>query len=223
MNRIFGFIETSIGKKLIMATTGLLLCGYLIMHVIGNLFLYAGEEAFNQYVEALSSLKPVVRFIEVILALIFLLHIINSLRLTWQNWRAKPTKYNTLKAGEVSPLSSRFMGVTGSVIFIFLVVHLRTFWYTFQVQHGEANYYQIVTGSSAGFGSGIITWLYLVAMFLLGFHLKHGFESAFQTFGIRYNKFGTLIQIIAAVFWLFIPLIFASMPIYFGLLKGGLF
>jgi len=72
-----------------MAITGLLICAYLVIHLFGNLFLYAGAEAFNTYVHALSSVKPIVRVIEVILVLIFLGHIVSGLRLTIENRRSK--------------------------------------------------------------------------------------------------------------------------------------
>ncbi len=221
MNWFFNFFGSSIGKKIQMALTGLMLCAFLIIHLIGNLVLFAGSEAFNGYVGALSSLKPVVRAIEVILALIFIGHVINAIRLTLENWRSTEKKYKVNGAGETSSLPSRTMGVTGSIIFIFLVVHLSTIWWQFQVQHGGGNFYDIVMSTNIGFGNVLVTILYIVAMFLLGFHLRHGFQSAFQTFGIRYNKYGTFIEWVSAIFWLLIPLGFVSIPIYFGLLKGG--
>ncbi len=222
MNWFFQFINSSVGKKITMATTGLLLSLFLVIHLFGNLFLYAGPDLFNLYVERLSSLKPLVRVIEVLLTLIFLVHIINALQLTLRNRKsAGDTSYNQSKANEVSPVSSRFMGVTGSIIFIFLVVHLQTIWFTFQTHHEEGQFYDIITGNDVGFGNPVYAVFYLIAMFLLGFHLRHGFQSAFQTFGIRYNKYGKLIEAIAVIFWLIIPVGFATIPIYFGFLKGG--
>ncbi|NOZ75124.1 MAG: succinate dehydrogenase cytochrome b subunit [FCB group bacterium] len=222
MNWFFQFINSSVGKKITMATTGLLLCLYLVIHLLGNLFLFAGPEAFNAYVEGLSSLKPLVRFIEVILTLIFLGHILNALQLTLNNRKSSgETSYTRYEANSVSAVSSRFMGVTGSIIFIFLVVHLQTIWFTFQTHHEEGQFYQVVTGNEIGFGNPVYAIFYLVAVFLLGFHLRHGFQSAFQTFGIRYNKYGKLIEAIAVLFWLIIPVGFATIPIYFGFLKGG--
>lgn len=221
MNWFINFLGSSIGKKIQMAVTGLLLCSFLIIHLIGNLVLYAGPEAFNGYVGALSGLKPVVRVIEVILTLIFIGHIFNAIRLTFENWRSTEKKYEVSGAGATSSLSSRFMGITGSIIFIFLVVHLSSIWWQFQLQHEGGRFYDIVMSTGIGFGNIFITLLYIVAMFLLGFHLRHGFQSAFQTFGIRYNKYGKFIVWVSAIFWLLIPLGFVSIPIYFGLLKGG--
>ena len=87
------FIQSSIGKKVLMATTGILLSFFLVMHLIGNLTLFGGAEMFNTYVIKLSSMKPVVRFSEVILTLIFLAHIINGFNLTRKNKLAKPIGY----------------------------------------------------------------------------------------------------------------------------------
>ncbi|NOZ03814.1 MAG: succinate dehydrogenase cytochrome b subunit [FCB group bacterium] len=221
MNWFFRFMNSSVGKKIIMATTGLLLCSFLIIHLFGNLFLYGGPELFNTYVERLASVKPLIRVIEVLLALIFLFHILNSLWLTLGNRKANPVKYDVNRTRDNSSFFSRYMGITGSIIFIFLAVHLSTFWYKFQIDHEGGQFYRIVTGNTVGFNNPYITGLYILAMILLGFHLRHGFQSAFQTFGIRYNKYGKLIEAIAVLFWFAIPLGFVLIPIYFGLLKGG--
>lgn len=220
MNWFSTFMNSSIGKKVLMATTGLLLCSYLIIHLLGNLTLFAGEETFNNYVLTLSSIKPLVRVIEVILALIFLAHIINGARLFIENRKAKAGGYLINKAGANSSVFSRIMGLTGSVIFIFLAIHLQTIWYNFQTEHESGEFYQILMDKHLGLGNILISGLYMIAMLLLAFHLRHGFQSAFQTFGIRYNRYGKLIEIIAVLFWLIIPLGFLLIPLYFGFLKG---
>jgi len=209
---------TSVGKKILMATTGLLLCIYLIVHFVGNMMLFVGAETFNAYVEGLSSFKPLVRFIEVLLVIIFLNHIFFALKLSLENRKSSSGKYAVNKTSENSTLFSRNMGVTGSILFIFLITHLSTFWYHFQVEHETGNFYKIVTGDLVGFGNPLVTILYSVAMILLGFHLKHGFQSAFQTFGIRYNKYSGLIEKVAIFFWLIIPAGFFWIAIYFGVL-----
>ncbi len=221
MNWFFEFTNSSVGKKITMATTGILLCLYLIIHLFGNLFLYAGPEAFNLYVERLSSIKPVVRVIEVILVLIFLGHIVNGVQLIFRNRASAGKAYVQYKANDVSPLTSRWMGTTGSIIFIFLVIHLQTIWWNYQTHHEAGRFYSVITGNEVGFGNPYYAIFYLIAMFLLGFHLRHGFQSAFQTFGIRYTKYEKLLNAIAVFFWLIIPVCFATIPIYFGFLKGG--
>lgn len=221
MNWFFQFWNSSVGKKITMATTGILLCLFLIIHLIGNLFLFGGAEAFNGYVTTLSAVRPVVRVIEAVLVLLFFFHIFNAVRLTIENRRSKPIRYTVNEAAQNSDLTSRTMFVTGSILFLFLVVHLSTFWWQFQIEHEGGQFYAIVMGPGIGFANILVTALYAVAMFILGFHLRHGFQSAFQTFGIRYNKYGKLIEAVAVFFWLIIPLGFLSIPVYFGLLKGG--
>lgn len=214
-------IKSSVGKKAVMALSGLLLCTYLVIHLIGNLMLFAGPEIFNSYVDALSSVKPLVRAIEVILVGLFLTHILLSIKLTRGNSASSAIKYDMNKAGENSGFFSRNMGLTGSILFIFLVTHLSTIWYQFQSQHDAGNFYGIVVGETVGLGNPYITVLYCVAMVLLGFHLRHGFQSAFQSFGIRYNKYSGLIEGIAVFFWLIIPAGFLSIALYFGIIGAG--
>ncbi len=214
-------IKSSVGKKAVMALSGLFLCAYLVIHLIGNLMLFAGPEIFNSYVEALSSVKPLVRAIEVILAGLFLTHILLSVKLTRDNSTSSSIKYDTNKAGENSGFFSRNMGLSGSILFIFLVTHLSTIWTQFQTQHEAGNFYSIIVGKTVGLGNPYITTLYCIAMVLLGFHLRHGFQSAFQSFGIRYNKYSGLIEGIAVFFWLIIPAGFLSIALYFGIIGAG--
>ncbi len=214
-------IKSSVGKKAVMALSGLFLCAYLVIHLIGNLMLFAGPEIFNSYVEALSSVKPLVRAIEVLLVGLFLTHILLSIKLTRDNSTSSAIKYDMNKAGENSGFFSRNMGFTGSILFIFLVTHLSTIWYQFQTQHEAGNFYGIVVGDTIGLGNPYITALYCIAMVLLGFHLRHGFQSAFQSFGIRYNKYSGLIEAVAVFFWLIIPAGFLSIALYFGIIGAG--
>ncbi|MBT3762667.1 MAG: succinate dehydrogenase cytochrome b subunit [Candidatus Marinimicrobia bacterium] len=214
------FLNSSIGKKFLMATTGLLLCVYLIIHLAGNLTLFGGPDFFNSYVKALSAFKPLVRTIEVILLFIFGGHIINGIRLSLENQKAKTVKYESNRAGNNSTVSSRTMAITGTVLLVFLITHLSTVWYNFQIEHESDRFFAIITGSRIGLENTLIAVLYGVAMIILGFHLRHGFQSAFQTFGLRYNRYGKLIEIISVLFWLIIPAGFLSIVIYFGFMEG---
>ena len=130
------------------------------------------------------------------------------------------TKSKTKKHN--APLSSRTMLFTGSILFIFIVTHLSTFWYNFQITHDHSAYYQMVTSSSLGFGNIFITILYLTAMIILGFHLKHGFNSAIQTFGIKDTTVGKMLSLISIVFWFFVPAGFFSIAFWFGIMNGGI-
>ena len=215
------FISSTIGKKVLVATTGLLFCFFLLFHLLNNLVIYTGAENFNFLVGSLEKIKPLIRILEVALAGILLVHIVNSVTLAIQSKKSGniTTKSETKKHN--ATLSSRTMLFTGSILFIFIVTHLSTFWYNFQTNDDHSAYYEIVTSSSIGFGNIFITTLYLVAMVLLGFHLKHGFNSALQTFGIKNTSIGKMLSLVSVVFWLFVPAGFFSIAFWFGILNGG--
>jgi succinate dehydrogenase / fumarate reductase, cytochrome b subunit len=217
------FLNSSIGKKLMMALTGSFLLIFLIVHLIGNLTLFFGPSAFNGYVGALDIVKPLIRVIEVVLLTAFVLHIFNGFKLWLENKRAKGVKYQVNGSAENSNVFSRTMFLTGSIVFIFLVTHLGTFFWRFNVNDpmGLANTHQYFEIVVYFFGIWWYVLLYVVAMALLGFHLNHGFQSAFQTFGWNHKKYFPFIQKLGTVFALIMAIGFASMPIYFFFFCGG--
>jgi len=213
MGWVTTFINSSIGKKFVMAVTGILLILFLIFHLAGNLTLFFGEDAFNTYVITLDNVKPVVRVIEVILALIFLIHIFNGIRLYIENKGANPKKYKVNASAESSTIYSRTMFVSGSIVFIFLVMHLATLWYAFNFgTHTSHNYYGIVV---EWFSYPVYSIVYILAMILLGFHLNHGFQSSFQTFGWNHKKYTPVIKKLGTLYALVMVIGFSSIPLYF--------
>ena len=214
-------LNSSIGKKFVMGVTGICLLLFLIIHLVNNLTLYAGPETFNTVVKNLDSIKPLVRVIEVILLLIFIFHIYEGVRLWYQNKKARPVGYKVNSSSENSDIYSRTMIWSGSIVFIFLVIHLRTFWVSFNLGNPLAemhNYYQIVVEA---FKSPVYSGLYIVAMILLGFHLNHGFQSAFQTFGWNNKKYFPLVEKLGLIYTLIMVICFASIPVYFLFFYGG--
>ena len=113
------------------------------------------------------------------------------------------------------------MFFSGSILFIFIVTHLSTFWYNFQIIDDHSLYYQIVTDSQLGFGNIFITLLYLVAMIFLGLHIKHGFSSALITLGVSNTTLGKIINKIGFLFWFIVPTGFFTIAFWFGILNGG--
>jgi len=210
-------LNTSIGKKIFMALTGILLILFLITHLLGNLQLFAGDGgvAFNNYAETLGKI-PLIPLIEAGLGLLFLLHILNGIYLWWNNKKARPVKYKVQKPSEGASVFSRTMVLTGSITFIFLVIHLRTFWFASKIENPGGDLFQLVVES---FRDPIYSGFYIVAMVLLGFHLNHGFQSAFQTFGWNHSKYFPFIQKLGTIYAIIMAVGFASMPIYF--LLGG--
>ena len=221
MTNLKSFLSSTIGKKVLVAITGILFCLFLLFHLVNNLVIYTGEENFNYLVSSLEKIKPLIRLLEVVLLTILVVHISNSVYLSIQSRKSgNQTSLSNVKKPN-APLSSRTMLFTGSVLFIFIVVHLSTFWFNFQLTDDHDAYYNMVTNSAIGFGNIFITILYLVAMVILGFHLKHGFSSAIQTLGIKDTSIGKVVSTIGVLFWLFIPAGFFSIAFWFGILNGG--
>jgi succinate dehydrogenase / fumarate reductase cytochrome b subunit len=217
------FLNSSIGKKFMMAVTGSFLIIFLVVHLIGNITLFFGASTFNAYVSTLDVIKPLIRVIELVLLAAFILHIFNGFRLWLENKKARGVTYKINGSHENTDVFSRTMFLTGSIVFIFLVLHLATFFWRFNVHDPQGladthQYFDIVTGFFQ------IWWyviLYIVAVLLLGFHLNHGFQSAFQTFGWNHKKYFPLVQKIGTLYAIIMALGFASMPIYFFFFYGG--
>src|SRR5437016_3275052 len=138
MSILTSTFTSSIGKKLLMALTGLFLCTYLVVHLAGNLLLLKqdGGAAFDAYAELLPSLL-IIKIIEYGLYAVFILHIASGLILWSQNRKARPVRYDKNAAGENSSFFSRTMTLTGSIILIFLFFHMKTFWVTSRFMHDE--------------------------------------------------------------------------------------
>jgi succinate dehydrogenase / fumarate reductase, cytochrome b subunit len=209
--------SSSIGQKIVSALTGCFLCAFLVIHVAGNLLLFRNDSglSFNQYA-AIASSNPIVRSIEIILFLGFAVHIYWGARLWILNRRARPHNYAAYRPSESSSLFSRVMFISGSIILLFLVVHLKGFWVPMRFgAHGLSDY-DIVR---LAFENPLYDLFYVFCLTLLSFHLRQGFQSAFQTFGLR-PLWLKAIDWMAAIFWLLIPATFAAMPIYFLWAKG---
>jgi succinate dehydrogenase / fumarate reductase cytochrome b subunit len=222
MSWLNNFLNSSIGKKFVMAITGSFLLIFLIIHLIGNIALFFGPDAFNGYVKTLDVIKPLIRVIELVLLMAFVFHIFNGFRLWLENKRARPNEYKINGSTENSSIFSRTMFVSGSIIFIFLVLHLGTFFWRFNVHDpmnlaSQHEYYKIVIHF---FQYWWYVLVYVIAMVLLGFHLNHGFQSAFQTFGLNSKKYTPLIKKLGTLYAIIMAVGFASMPIYFFLTGG---
>jgi succinate dehydrogenase / fumarate reductase cytochrome b subunit len=205
--------DSSVGQKIFMALTGLFLCSFLVVHLVGNLQLFKndGGAAFDHYAEFMST-NSAIRILEIGLLAGFLVHIIWGLRVWWKNRAARPDRYVMSRATENSTLSSRIMFITGSIVFLFLIVHLAQFFVPTRFPGaGKVSDFELV---KTAFSNPIYGGFYLVALVLLGYHLRQGFQSAFQTFGIR-PGWRLPIDIVAAFFWLIIPIGYASMPLFF--------
>ncbi len=213
MNKNIAFYYSSLGKKVLMSLSGMFLIVFLVEHLIGNLLLFANDHGarYEAYGEFLVS-NPVIRFIEIFLFAAVIIHAILAVYLKIKNRMTRPVKYKSFRLKDNTPLASRTTLWTGSVIFIFLVIHLRSFFIPTRFGTGKISSYEIVVQA---FASPWYDAFYLVALLLLGYHLRHGFQSAFQSLGLRNKKYAPLIDVFAFIVWFLIPFGFATIPIYF--------
>lgn len=214
-------LSSTLGRKLIMALTGLFLILFLTGHVSGNMLLFKGDggEAFNKYAQFMTT-NPAVKVLSYLTYFSVIAHVIYSILLTSKNRTARPVGYAESKAATNSTWSSRNMGVLGTIILIFLVVHMQGFWAKMHwgempmvTYEGETykDLYQIV---QFAFQNEILVAGYVIAMGFLSFHLSHGFASAFQTLGLNHVKYSPAIELIGKVYCIVVPILFASMPLY---------
>ena len=220
--RIFEFLESSIGKKMMVALAGVLLCGFLVAHLAGNFLLFVGDEAFNHYAEALEH-NPLLPLAEGGLVFLFLLHIMMSARATLANRAARPEGYQAYKGKGARTPGSRTMALTGTLILLFIIVHVGTFKFDVGGLKGQT------PGTEESLYAHVITWFsnplyaafYILAVAGVGLHLSHGAQSALQTFGVSHPRYTPALRKAGLAFAALIFLGFASMPLYFGFLHKG--
>ncbi len=228
------FFTSSIGKKFTMGLTGFFLITFLIVHCFINsmIFFNDGGQTFNHWGHFMGS-NLIIRTMEIGLFVFLLLHIVQGLSLWKQNNAARPVKYAVSHPEKNSTWYSRSMGLLGTLILLFLILHLYHFWlpsrfggmanvqaletttlgeYSNQEAHNLYKEMQLV------FQNPLAVIVYVLGVFSLCWHLLHGFQSAFQTFGINHKKYTPLIKIIGFVYSIVICLLFALMPvsIYMG-------
>jgi succinate dehydrogenase / fumarate reductase cytochrome b subunit len=196
-----------------MALTGLFLFTFLLEHLYGNLLLYKLDQglAYNEYSETLAS-NIIIRTIEYVLFACIIIHSIDALYLTLANRKARPVGYAVSHQSQNSSWFSRNMGLTGSIIFFFLIVHLRTFFIPQRFGTPELTMAQDV---ATAFQSNWYSSFYVISMIILGSHLNHGFQSSMQTIGWNNLKYKSIIKNAGTVISLILMIGFASFPIIF--------
>ena len=224
MGSFISFYKSSLGSKYLMAVTGVMLYGFLVAHLLGNLLIFSGNpEDINNYAVALKELPYGLLWImRGGLVAIFLLHIRTAIKLTKANRQARPVPYakpSTIQA----TFASRHMVLTGLLILAFVIYHLChfTFLSVFDTgPHidalGRADVYSMVI---EGFRQPLVSISYLLAMVVLGLHLSHGMTSLFQSLGINHPRYDDLIKKIGPVFGWGLSVVNMSIPvsIWFGI------
>ena len=214
------FSSSSIGQKIIVAATGVMLMVFVVGHLLGNALIFKGPEAVNTYAQKLHDLGALLWVARIGLLAAVAVHILVTIRLTVRNRQARPARYEydaTLTASK----SSRTMIWSGSTILAFIIYHLMHFtWGTFAGYYNPGSEFYLPDGRHDvykmmvdGFSSWPISIFYIIAMGLLCSHLGHGFASVFQTLGITTRKSRPLI---AGASWTFATVIFlgfSSIPV----------
>ena len=199
------YLSSSIGKKQLMAVTGLFWCSFLVVHLLGNLPLLMGDAAkdgFNLYTKMLTSSKVVLYGAETLLVVMFLLHIALAIITNKQNKQARPVKYAVNAKKGDSKFVSFTMVYSGLFILAFMISHIVT------IKFGESGKAVIdgvamrdmYTTVIKAFASPLYTAWYGISMVILAFHLSHGVQSAFQTFGLNHPKYNWFIKNFSTIF-----------------------
>ena len=218
MNQVSSYFNSSIGRKQIVAVTGLLLILFILGHLAGNLLIYLGPDAYNLYSKKLTSLRPGLYLIELVLSGIFITHVWFTVLLVLENINARPIRYAISRPVGERSFATRISFYTGSIIFIFVATHLLDF--TFTEHHGPQsvlkdgiNYglYGLVYNS---FSNPLHSLWYVVAICCLGFHLSHGIQSCVQTFGYNHPDMTPKIKKWSNFTAMVVTLLYCSIPVY---------
>lgn len=226
MSKKSGFLSSSLGKKVVMGLTGLFLISFLVVHCFLNSFIFFNDGGlmFNTGAHFMAT-NWLIRAMEVVLMLGILLHIVQALVLTLENKKARPVGYAQINGAANSTWYSRSMGLLGTLLLIFLIIHLAHFWVKSRFTglpgedaNGHENLYAVMQET---FKHAWVVVVYCLAMVSLAYHLMHGFQSAFQTLGLNHKKYTPAIKSLGFWFSIIVPVIFAAMPItmFLGIIK----
>jgi len=212
---------SSVGKKLVMGFTGIFLILFLTVHVGLNACIWANDsgEMFNKGAHFMGA-NWVPRLLEIGLFLGLIIHIIQGLALELTNRSKRSVKYAVDYGNLGSKWYSRSMGLLGTLILLFLILHLYNFWLPNRSHQGfllgeEINLYQKM---QEVFSNLLVVIVYVLGCISLAYHLAHGFQSAFKTLGVHNKRWIVLISCVGYSFAIIVPLLFALMPLsfYFG-------
>jgi succinate dehydrogenase / fumarate reductase, cytochrome b subunit len=212
------FLETSVGKKVLMAVTGFIVFGFVVGHILGNLQLFMGPEKLNAYAAFLQGSGPLKWSVRIVLAVSVVVHMVSAAQVTLQNWRARPTGY-AVKTFQKTTYAARTMWLGGPIIALFVVYHLLHLT-TGDVHPAPAGFepdaegiINVYNNVVLGFQRPLASGIYILTMVLIGLHLHHGLWSMLQSVGLNHPKYNPLRKAFAVAFALFIAGAGISLPV----------
>jgi succinate dehydrogenase / fumarate reductase cytochrome b subunit len=215
---ISSFFSSSVGKKMIVAVTGVVLIAFVIGHLLGNLQIFLGPDWVNSYAEHLRELGPLLWVIRGFLLINVLLHIFYTISLTLENRRARPERYKK-KEHVKATFASRTMALSGLIVLAFILYHLAHF--TVRVtdprflllKNDPLNRYDVYSMMVYGFQNYFVSGFYVIGLFLLTLHLSHGSSSFFQSLGLNDKKLTSKLATAGRVFAWLLFIGYTSIPV----------
>ncbi len=209
MNSFIRFLNSSIGRKYVMAVTGLSLTLFLLVHMAGNLTLYAGNEAFNEYADLLES-NPLLPLAEAGLLVLFVVHILFAVLLTGRNKTSRSDKYRSNLGMGSKTVASTTMWITGPVLLVFLVIHI----WDFRISKELLEEYDLAQMVVDRLRHPLGFVIYTASIAMVGLHMWHAFQSAFQTLGVAHPRYRALIQNTGRLITALLVAGFGGIPFY---------
>lgn len=215
------YCRSSIGRKHLVAVTGLLLCGFLVSHLLGNLLLLAGPNAFNLYSYKLFALGGLLYVIEALLAGIFLIHMYLAVKLNLENLKARGKYAVKKQTGRGTTFMSATMPYTGLILLVFLILHLMNlkFGTNYRTTVDGIEMRDIYKTTMEYFANPMSVGWYVFAMIAAALHTAHGFSSAFQSLGLNHGKYFGKVKLIGYLYAITVGGGFAFVSVW-AYLKG---
>jgi succinate dehydrogenase cytochrome b subunit len=218
VNALSAFYRSSVGKKMIIAVTGVILILFVVGHLLGNLQIFLGPDWINAYSEHLRELGPLLWAIRVFLLVTVIVHIYVTIQLAIQNKRARPTQYKD-KENVKATFASRHMVMSGLIVLMFIIYHLAHF--TARVtdprflllKADPLNRYDVYSMMVYGFQNYLVSAFYILGLFLLFLHLSHGSSSFFQSLGLNNKNLAPRLAFWGRVFAWLLFLSYVSIPV----------
>ncbi|EPZ50829.1 succinate dehydrogenase cytochrome B subunit, b558 family [Bacteriovorax sp. BAL6_X] len=223
MSALRFYLTNSVAKKQVMGVTGLLLCGFLLSHMLGNFLLMVGADAFNKYAYTLTS-NPLIYVAEAGLLVIFLTHLFMALKLTMENKAARPVNYYMKQpTGRGATFASSTMPYTGMLILFFIIMHLINFKYgsVYMTTLNGMEVRDLYKTVIEYFASPLNVGMYVVFMIVIGIHVSHGFWSAFQSIGFNHPKYMPAIKFLSKLYAVVLTVGYSTIAIWCHV-KGGM-